>query len=77
MDFKRPQNILGESECSEACCGGLMQATLSEPERSGGELCCVGKLQNMNPKMFCSLDFSLLTFFVTRQRKNRENLYNR
>jgi hypothetical protein len=33
------------------------------------ELYCVGKKKNNNPKMFCSLDFSLVTLFVSRQRK--------
>ncbi len=28
----------------------------------------MGKLQNMKAKMFCSLELSLLTFFVSRQR---------
>ena len=46
-----------------------MQATLSEPHAMAcGELCCVGKTQNMSPKIICSLEFSLLTFFVSRQR---------
>jgi len=47
-----------------ACC---KQYCLSEPKVS--ELYCVGKLQNRCPKIICSLDFSLVTFFVSRQRK--------
>ena len=33
------------------------------------ELYCVGKLKNRSPKIICSLDFFLVTFFVLRQRK--------
>ena len=33
------------------------------------ELYRVRMPKNMNPKMFCSLEFSLVTFFVSRQRK--------
>jgi hypothetical protein len=33
------------------------------------ELYCVGKLKNRSPKIICSLDLSLVTFFVSRQRK--------
>jgi hypothetical protein len=29
----------------------------------------VGKLKNRSPKIICSLDLSLVTFFVSRQRK--------
>jgi len=32
----------------------------------------VGKTQNMSPKIICSLEFSLLTFFVSRQRKQEQ-----
>jgi hypothetical protein len=33
------------------------------------ELYCVGKLKNRSPKILCSLDFSLVTFFLSRKRK--------
>jgi hypothetical protein len=33
------------------------------------ELYCAGKLKNRSPKIICSLEFSLVTFFVLRQRK--------
>jgi len=46
-----------------ACC---KQYCLTRIE---GELYCVGKLQNRSPKILCSLEFSLVTFFVSRQRK--------
>jgi hypothetical protein len=69
LDFKRPQIILGKSDCFEACCEGLKQAILFDPEQSEGELYCVGKLKKRSPKIICSLEFSLVTFFVSRQRK--------
>jgi hypothetical protein len=39
------------------------------PSEASGELYCVGKLKNRSPKIICSLDFSLVTFFASRQRK--------
>jgi hypothetical protein len=33
------------------------------------ELYCVSNLKNMSPKIICSLDFSLVTFFSSRKRK--------
>jgi hypothetical protein len=30
------------------------------------ELYCVGNLKNRSPKIICSLEFSLITFFVSR-----------
>ena len=33
------------------------------------ELYCVGNLKNKSPKIICSLEFSLVTLFVSRQRK--------
>jgi hypothetical protein len=35
------------------------------------ELYCVSKRKSMNPKIFCSLDFSLVHFFVSRQRNEQ------
>jgi hypothetical protein len=32
MDFNRPQNILGLSDCFKACRDGLVQAILSEED---------------------------------------------
>jgi hypothetical protein len=55
LDFNRPQRILGNSDCFEACCGGLLQAILFDPELVEGELYCVGKLKNRSPKILCSL----------------------
>jgi len=37
--------------------------------RAKNEQRTVGKLKNRSPKIICSLDFSLVTFFVSRQRK--------
>jgi len=69
FDFNWPQIILGYSDGFEACCVGLEQAILFDPELRSGELYCVGKLQNRSPKIICSLDFSLVTFFLSRKRK--------
>ena len=55
MGFQWPQNILGLSECYEACCGGIEEAILSE--RAKRTSCIApGKPHSVNPKMFCSLE---------------------
>jgi hypothetical protein len=45
------------------------QYCLSDPAQRDRELYCVGKLKNRSPKIICSLDFSLVTFFLSRKRK--------
>jgi hypothetical protein len=45
-------------------CSFLLLAVGQAPE-----LYCVDKLKNRSPKIICSLEFSLVTFFVPRQRK--------
>jgi len=37
--------------------------------RAKNEQIIVGKLKNSRPKIICSLDFSLVTFFLLRKRK--------
>jgi hypothetical protein len=56
---------LGKSDCLEACCEGLRQAILFEEELSDDELYCMGKPKNRSPKIICSLDLSLFTFFAS------------
>jgi hypothetical protein len=68
------------SFCFEASCEGLLQAILSEEDPPAGgadELYCAGKLKNKNPKIICSLDFSLSTFFASRQRKYKSKTKRR
>jgi len=38
-------------------------------ESGANELYCVGKVKNRSPIILCSLDFSLVTYFLSRKRK--------
>jgi hypothetical protein len=56
--------LAASAYCKQYC----LRSTPREVEEDD-ELYCVGKLKNRSPKIICSLEFSLVTFFVSRQRK--------
>ena len=50
-------------------CGKQYCPRRDPPAGGDDELYCVGKRKNNCPKILCSLELSLVTFFVSRQRK--------